>query len=102
MGETGQVVPVWGVVTNVVLERPYGPGGQERRKGTKHFAPGAKVHVFQRIGWSDARRVRVYGRHRVSKRMIELTTSAELLANWRAELVYSPRLVRKILDDVTM
>ena len=42
------------------------------------------------------------GRHRVSKRRIELTMGVEFLANGRAELVYSPRLIRKILDDVTM
>jgi len=93
---------VLGVVANVVLERPFGPGGVETRSGTKQFAPGTKVCVFQRIGWSTYQRVRVLGRHRKSERLIELTLGAELLANWRAERVYSPQLVRKLLDDETM
>lgn len=92
---------IWGVVANVVLERPYGPGGVERRRGTKHFSPGAKVYVFQRIGWSDWRRIRVLGRHRRSGRLIGLTTGVELLANWRVEAVYSPSVIRRLLADVT-
>jgi len=92
---------IWGVVANVVLERPYGPAGVERRRGTKQFAPGAKVHVFQRIGWSDWRRIRVLGRHRRSGRRIELTMGVEYLANWRAEAVYSPFVIRRLLADVT-
>jgi hypothetical protein len=93
---------IWGVVANVVLERPYGPGGVERRRGTKQFAPGAKVHVFQRLGWSDWRRIRVLGRHRRSSRLIELTMGVEQLANWRVEAVYSPSVIRRLLADLTI
>jgi len=92
---------IWCVVANIVLERPFGPGGEERRRGTKNFAPGAKVYVFQRIGWGDWRRIRVLGRHRRSVRLIELTTSVEFLANWRVEKVYSPTIIRRMLTDIT-
>jgi hypothetical protein len=90
---------IWCVVANVVRVRPYGPGGAERRQGTKHFAPGAKVYVFQRIAWSDAQRLRVLGRHRRSNRLIQLTIGVELLANWRARKVYHPVVIRRILAD---
>lgn len=92
---------IWGVVANVALERLVGPGGVERRSGTKHFAPGAKVYVFQRIGWSDWRRMRVLGRHRRSGRLIELVMDVHLLANWRVEAVHSPTVIRRLLADVT-
>jgi hypothetical protein len=41
---------VWCIVANIVHERPYGPGGQEVRRGTKHFAPGAKVVILDFSG----------------------------------------------------
>jgi hypothetical protein len=39
--------PVWCVVANMVAERSYGLGGVERRRRTKHFAPGAKVYCLK-------------------------------------------------------
>jgi hypothetical protein len=44
------VGPIWRPVANIVQERPYGPGGAETRRGTKHFQPGAKVYVTDRLG----------------------------------------------------
>ena len=91
--------PVWCVVANVVHERRFGPGGIVIHRGTKHFAPGAKVHVVD-FHWGMAgERVTVVGRHRKSKRYITLTMRSAHLANWRAELSYSPHVIREALAD---
>lgn len=90
--------PVWCVVANVLIERPHGPGGGEIRSGTKHFAPGAKVHVVHYFWGMGGERVTVVGRHRKSKRYITLVMQADHLANWRAELVYSPHVIRHVLE----
>jgi len=89
--------PVWCVVANVIHERPYGPGGAVLRQGTKHFAPGAKVHVVEFFWGTAGKRVTVVGRYRRSKRFVTLSMNAEHLANWRAELVYSPHVIEEIL-----
>lgn len=91
--------PVWCVVANVLHERPYGPGGVEKRRGTRQFAPGAKVYVFSYFWGEGGEVVTVVGRHRKSKRYITLSMKAIHLANWRAELVYSPHVIRQILHD---
>lgn len=90
--------PVWCVVANVVMERTYGPGGAERRSGTKHFAPGAKVYVVGFFWGTGGERVTVVGRHRKSHRFITLAMEAEHLANWRAELVYSPHVIERVRE----
>lgn len=90
--------PVWCVAANAAFDRPYGPAGAERRRGTKHFAPGAKVYVFHFYWGMGGERVTVVGRHRRSKRYITLVMPAAHLANWRAELVYSPHVVRQVLE----
>lgn len=87
--------PVWCVAANVVLERDYG-GGRERRQGTKHFAPGAKVFVYLFFWGMGGETVKVIGRHRKSRRYIRLAMPANHLANWRAELAYSPYVIKQV------
>src|SRR5688572_15078570 len=96
---TSKAGPVWCVVANVVMERGYGPGGAEKRRGTKHFAPGAKVFVFEFFWGAGGETVTVIGRHRKSHRFIRLSMRAKHLANWRAELVYSPYVVRQVHES---
>lgn len=91
--------PAWCVVANVVMERPYGPGGLEKRRGTKHFAPGAKVYVYVFFWGVGGEIVTVMGRHRKSHRFIQLSMPAKHLANWRAELVYSPAVAKVIREN---
>lgn len=97
-----QPAPIWCLVANVVAERRVGPGGTERRHGTKHFAPGAKVYCFPPL-WDSYHKVRgvdkvnVVGRHRRSHRYITLVTRTEWLTQWRAQLVYSPHVIREIM-----
>jgi hypothetical protein len=94
--EAGDVTPVWSVVANVLHKRPYGPGGVEKRSGTKHFAPGAKVFVIAFYWGMGAESVTVIGRHRKSHRYICIDMRAVHLANWRAELVHSPWVIRHV------
>ena len=88
--------PMWCVEANVVYERSYGPGGVEKRSGSKHFAPGAKVYVVDL--YTGGARVKVVGRHRVSHRYITTVVRSEWLVNWRAALIYSPHIISQILE----
>src|SRR5262245_52618161 len=91
--------PAWCTVANVVIERGHGPGGLERRSGTKHFKPGAKVYVFFFYWGVGGERVTVLGHHRKSGRLIQIVMPAKHLANWRAELVYSPTISKVIREN---
>ena len=42
-----QVEPIWLITANVVKERDYGPGGTEKRGGTKHFRAFDRRHFFK-------------------------------------------------------
>ncbi|MDB5332428.1 MAG: hypothetical protein JWP03_3579 [Phycisphaerales bacterium] len=95
----GDDAPVWGVAANVAMEHRYGPGGAETRRGTKHFAPGAKVFVYEFMWGYGGTNVTVVGRHRKSKRFIRITMPSNRLVNWRAELVYSPYIAKQFRDS---
>lgn len=88
--------PEWGVVANVIAVRAFGPGGKEFKAGTRQLAPGGKVHVFAEFGGSPKAVVTVVGRHRMSKRYITLHMRLEHLTNFRAQLIYSPYVLRQI------
>jgi len=97
--------PVWCLVANVVAERRAGPGGMDVRRGTKHFAPGAKVYCLPPL-WDSYHKVRgfdkivVVGRHRRSHRYMTIVTRTEWLTNWRVQLVYSPPVIREMVRFV--
>jgi hypothetical protein len=90
--------PVWCVVANVVYERNYGPGGLEKRRGTKHFAAGAKVYCVQFFWDGGDDNVEVVGRHRGSQRYVKMVIRTEWLTNYRVELVYSPAVIRGLTN----
>lgn len=93
---TGAPAPVWCVVANVADTRPYGEGGREARRGTKHFPPGAKLYCFPPL-WGDGfANVQVVGRHRGSHRYATMIVQARWLTNWRVELAYSPTVIRAL------
>lgn len=91
------LLPVWGIVANIVRERPYGPEGKELRSGTKHFAPGAKVTLLDFYWGMGLETPTVVGRHRRSHRYITLAIRTKWLVNWRTELIYSPFIIDRIL-----
>jgi hypothetical protein len=84
------------MVGNIVEERPYGPGGKETRRGTKHFAPGTRVYCFPPL-WGDGyEQIKVVGRHRGSSRLVTMVIPSKWVVNRRAKLVYSPAVIRRL------
>ena len=93
---SSKVEPIWCPAANMIAERPYGPSGTQIRRGSKHFAPGAKLYCYPAL-WGDGYgQIQVFGRHRGSHRYVKMIISSSWLINWRAELVYSPHLIREL------
>ena len=90
--------PVWCVVANVVDERQCGPYGWEKRRGTKHFVPGAKVYLCSFFKGAVRKEVTVIGRHRGSSRYVTITMSSRWLTNWRPDLIYQPFILSKLRE----
>jgi hypothetical protein len=89
------VGPIWCPVANMGVERPYGPGGSEIKRGSRHFAPGAKLYC-DRYLWGDGyEKIQVVGHHRASHRYVTMVVSSSWLTNWRLELAYSPHVIRE-------
>jgi hypothetical protein len=97
-GPEAEETPVWSMVANVIDERPFGPGGEERRQGLKIFAPGAKVYVVGGFAGMAYDVVTVVGRGRKASRFVTAHVRTEHLVNWRVELVYSPAVLRRIAE----
>lgn len=90
--------PVWGVVANIVQEHPFGPGGLETRRGTKHYSAGAKVYCIH-FFWDGPRtRVQVTGLHRGSRHYATTIVRHERLTNPRLKLIHSPLIIKQIQD----
>jgi hypothetical protein len=91
----------WCLTGNIIEERPFGEGGKETKRGTKHFAPGARVYclpaVFMGFGGEPFLAV---GRHRKSGRFISLLIRREWVTNLRAKLVYHPEVLRRIDEAI--
>ena len=88
---------VWCVVANVVTERRYGPDGTEFRSGTKHFRPGAKLHIIDAYA-GTCENVIAIGHHRGSNRYCRMVVSVRQLENFRVKLAYSPEVVRLAIE----
>lgn len=88
-----QAEPVWCVVANISEHIPFGPRGDEIRRGTKHFSAGTKVYCYPPL-WGDGyENVKVIGHHRGSRQYAEMIVPARSLSNCRAKLVYTPFLL---------
>ncbi|MFI6152871.1 hypothetical protein ACIBCA_09280 [Kitasatospora sp. NPDC051170] len=87
------------LVANVAQETRHGVGGQEIRRGLRHFAPGAKVWIAP-PAWGDGGEcVIVAGRHRGnSRRYVRMVVESRFLVNFRVRAVYSPALVRALTE----
>ena len=87
--------PVWCPRATLCVERAFGPGGKEIRRGSKHFAPGARIYLRRVMGYpDDVPDVEVVGRHRATHRYVRMIIRASWLENWRTDLVYSPQAIR--------
>jgi hypothetical protein len=94
-----QQLPVWSITANVVEERPYGPDGEQTRRGVKLFPGGAKVYVAGGFAGNGDRVVTVIGRTRHTPGYAVVHLPREYLTGWRVELVYSPAAAHRI-DEV--
>src|SRR4051794_22118660 len=64
--------PVWCPVANMTRERPYGPGSQITKRGSRHFAPGTKLYFSYEMGHKRDPQLFVVGRHRGSHRYVTM------------------------------
>ncbi|MFC9242880.1 hypothetical protein ACFT7S_02190 [Streptomyces sp. NPDC057136] len=88
--------PQWLIAANVVRWRRYGKGGQELRPGTKACRGGSKVYVYDSYdGFCD---LGVIGRGRHTGAYITLVISPRHLHTFRAVLVRSPTVLRRLED----
>jgi diadenosine tetraphosphate (Ap4A) HIT family hydrolase len=87
----------WTVVANIVKERPYGPGGQQIKHGTKHFKPGTKVYI---IDWYPGmcEDIIVVGMARRPLRFIKVVIRADWVENLRIKPAYAPIVMKKIKE----
>ena len=92
--------PVWCVVANVVASRPYGPGGDQVRRGLRLFAGGAKVHVVSGFGGDGWETLTVIGHHRKAGKYLTVHIRAEHLTNWRVKPVYSPAVLAAMREEL--
>lgn len=88
---------LWGVAANVVDENPYGES-KVIRHGVKYFRANQHVYCFP-PGWGDGfERLYVLGRRRGRHGLICVIMPASQLKNFRAEKIYSPPVIKKILE----
>lgn len=94
---------VWGVAGNIIVERPYGVGGRNKKHGTRLFRAGAKVYLGDlQHAWVlfepglGHERLQVIGQHRASRDWILSWVRPEWVANWRVQLVYQPGALARL------
>ena len=89
----------WCVVANVTAETTHGEGGEDVRRGLKHFAPGAKVWVLPPQWGDGGDSVFVIGRHRGRGhgRLARMVVGRHHLTDFRVRGVYSPAVHRELV-----
>ncbi len=66
--------------------------------GIKHFSGGTKVYCLP-AQWGDGyEKIVVIGKHRGSPSLARLVVPSGIVSNWRAQVVYSPSVLRSIHD----
>jgi len=89
----------WFLVGNVREDIGSQSAKSSGHSGTKHFSPGSKVYCF-RGRWGDGyERITVIGKQRGSSKLITLVMPSKHIENWRAQLVYKPSVLRRILGE---
>ena len=86
----------WAVVANVAEQTNHGADGDLKTSGTRHFSPGTKVWILPAEwgdGWDDALLV---GRHRGSRRYVQMVVPLRHLREFRVEGVYSRAVMREL------
>lgn len=86
---------VWCVRATMRPQHPFGPGGKEMVRGSKHSQSGARIYCRRTMGYpDDVPDIEVVGRHRASHRYVRMIIRPSWLEGWRADLVYSPEVIR--------
>ena len=86
---------LWCVVANVIAEHSVGEN-KEIKRGTKHFSAGTKVYCYPPL-WGDGyENIKVIGRHRGSRKLVEMVMPSKRLSNWRVKMVYSPFVLARM------
>lgn len=89
---------LWCIVGNIVDDHFYGEQ-KEIKSGTKHFRPGAKVYCIPEFGGMAHETIRVIGKPRGSRGMINVIISTKKIKNFRLQKVYSDYLFEKISEQ---
>ena len=92
--EKPSVAPIWAVSAKIVEERPYGPGGRETRRGTNKFNANQKVYLVDVFWGMGGETSTVIERYRGKYKFITLSIQTHFLMHFRAEMVYSPTIIR--------
>lgn len=91
--------PQWCVVANVRKVIHYGPNqGDWTQIGTKHLSPGTKIYVRGANWDAEFTKISVVGKHRGTSRLTLIVIRPSWLTNYRAQVVYSPRVLRKLRE----
>nr|WSW62411.1 hypothetical protein OG513_29650 [Streptomyces sp. NBC_00998] len=91
-GPEDPLEPLWMLAANVVQWRRLGEDGRDLRPGTKTFAGGARVYVFDMPdGWDCCL---VVGRPRHTRRSVQAYVHTRHLHAFRPKLVRSPAVLR--------
>lgn len=89
---------IWCVVANIKREHPHGPGGEELTIGTRQFRGGTKVYIAGCFARSCDGVIAI-GLHRKARRFISCVVNVKHLENFRAKVVYHPKVLQLIEQD---
>lgn len=87
----------WCLVGNVAEPTTHGEQRGKNRT-TKHFRPLAKVYCLPHQWHDGYESIKVIGRHRGSNQFVTLVIPASQVTNWRAKVVYSPEILRRLAE----
>jgi hypothetical protein len=85
----------WCIVGNIVDKHFWGEN-EEIRKGNKQFRHGAKVYCMPEFGGMAHESIRVLGKPKNQKRIINIILRTRLIKNFRIQKVYNPKIQTEI------
>jgi hypothetical protein len=89
--------PSWCLIGNISENATHGEG-QTIRSGTRHFSVGSRVYCLP-WQWGDGfATISVVGHHRGSRQYVSAVIKARWVSNWRARMVHSPELLRRLRE----
>lgn len=94
--QTPSVSPIWAISAKIVEESPSGYAGRKTRRGTRKFNANQKVYLWDYPNGNQWPMVDMVGRYRGKYKYIHTMINARYLFGFRAELIYSPTIIRYI------